>query len=90
MGPELAITPDDLAFTEAPPSLLTVGTKDQLRRSSARFAERLAEGPGKVTHTEYPDEPHGFFSMGSSKHADEMNADILEFLSGVDPGHAAG
>ena len=86
VGPELAITPDDLVFTEAPPSLLTVGTKDQLRRSSALFAERLAEGPGKVTHREYPDEPHGFFSVGSSKHADEMNGDILEFLSGIDPG----
>ena len=83
--PELALTPDDLVFTEAPPSLLTVGTKDPLRRSSALFAKRLAAGPGRVAHKEYPDEPHGFFSLGSSKHADEMNADILEFLSGVDP-----
>lgn len=86
VGPELAITPADLAFSNAPPTLLTVGTKDPLRRSSSLFAKRLAEGPGKVVHKEYPGEGHGFFSFGRSRHVGAMNADILGFLEDVDPG----
>jgi len=85
VGADLALTPDDLAFTEVPPSLLTVGTEDQLRRSSALFAERLVERASDVTHKEYPGEGHGFFSLGRSEHADQMNTDILEFLARFDP-----
>lgn len=85
VGPELAITPMDLELKATPPMLLTVGTEDPLLRSSRLFAERLAAGPGKVELREYPDEPHGFFNFGTSESAARMNADILEFLAGVDP-----
>jgi acetyl esterase len=82
---ELAITPMDLEFESAPPSLLTVGTKDPLLRSSRLFAERLAAGPGKVELREYPGEGHGFFNLGRSKSDAQMNADILAFLEVEDP-----
>ena len=82
---ELAITPMDLDFNTAPPSLLTVGTEDQLLRSSRIFAERLGAGPGKVVLKEYPGEGHGFFNFGRSKSDLQMNADILNFLEAQDP-----
>ena len=85
VGPELAITPMDLAFETAPPTLLTVGTEDPLLRSSRMFAERLGAGPGKVVLREYPGEPHGFFNFGKSDSAERMNADILDFLESEDP-----
>ncbi len=85
VGPELAITPMDLAFESAPPCLLTVGTEDPLLRSSRLFAERLAAGPGKVVLKEYPGEGHGFFNLFRSKAAMQMNADILAFLGAEDP-----
>ena len=85
VGPELAITPMDLDFSAAPPCLLTVGTEDPLLRSSRLFAERLRAGPGKVVLEEYPGEGHGFFNLGRSKSDARMNADILEFLTQVDP-----
>ncbi|MEM9176982.1 MAG: alpha/beta hydrolase, partial [Myxococcota bacterium] len=81
VGPALAITPLDLDFATAPPTLLTVGTEDPLLRSSRLFAERLGAGPGKVSLREYPGEPHGFFNFGTSEAAARMNADILEFLA---------
>jgi acetyl esterase len=85
VGPELAITPMDLAFDAAPPSFIGVGTKDRLRRSSQMFADRLAAGPGNVVHKEYEGERHGFFCFGSSRSAPQLNADILAFLGSVDP-----
>jgi acetyl esterase/lipase len=84
VGPELAITPMDLDFTAAPPTLLAVGTEDQLHRSSLIFAERLAAGPGKVVLKEYPGEGHAFFNLGKTHSDDELGADILEFLDGVE------
>ncbi len=89
VGPELAITPMDIDLTAAPPTLLTVGTEDQLLRSSRLFAERLATGPGKVVLREYPGEPHGFFNFGTSQSAERMNADILDFLAAEEPGSAS-
>lgn len=88
VGPDLAITPMDLAFETAPPALLTVGSEDPLLRSSRIFAERLGAGSGKVLLREYPGEPHGFFNFGTSATADQMNADILEFLAAEDPASA--
>ena len=85
VGPELAITPMDLDFSIAPPSLLTVGSEDQLLRSSRLFAERLEERSAKVTLREYPGEGHGFFNLGRSKSAPQMDTDILDFLRSVDP-----
>ncbi|MBW2361948.1 MAG: alpha/beta hydrolase [Deltaproteobacteria bacterium] len=85
VGPELAITPMDLEFEAAPPSFLCAGTEDQLCRSSRLFAERLASGSGKVVHKEYAGEGHGFFNGGRTKSDDQLNADVLEFLEGVDP-----
>lgn len=85
VGPELAITPMDLEFRTAPPSLLTVGSEDPLLRSSRIFAERLRAGAGKVVLREYPGEAHGFFNLGRSKSDAQMNADILEFLAAEDP-----
>jgi len=85
VDPGLAITPMDLDFTNAPPSLLTVGTEDPLLRSSRLFTERLAKGPSKVVLKEYSGEGHGFFNLGRSESAEQMNADILEFLSAEDP-----
>ncbi|MAG32230.1 MAG: hypothetical protein CL908_15210 [Deltaproteobacteria bacterium] len=85
VGPELAITPMDLEFEAVPPSFICAGTKDQLCRSSRIFAERLASGPGKVVHKEYPGEGHGFFNLGRTKSDVQLNADVLEFLEGVDP-----
>ena len=85
VGPESAITPMDLDFTAAPPSLLTVGTEDQLLRSSRLFAERLSAGPGKVTLKEYAGEGHGFFNLFRTKSDVQMNADILSFLEAEDP-----
>ncbi len=88
VGPELAITPNDLSFDAAPPTLLAAGTKDELCRSSQIFAQRLAAGPGKVVHKEYPGEAHGFFNFGRSRHDAELRADMLAFLEAEDP-HAA-
>ena len=85
VGPELAITPTDLAFRSAPPCLLTVGTKDPLLRSSRLFAERLGSASAKVRLIEYPGEGHGFFNLGTSKSAAQMNEDVLEFLTAQDP-----
>ena len=85
---DLAITPMDLAFSSAPPTLLTVGTEDPLLRSSRMFAERLGAGPGKVLLREYPGEPHGFFNFGKSDSAKRMNTDILDFLAAEDPASA--
>jgi acetyl esterase/lipase len=85
VGPELAITPMDLDFDSAPPSLLTVGTEDPLLRSSRIFAERLGKVSDKVVLREYPGEGHGFFNLGRSKSDAQMNADILEFLEAQDP-----
>lgn len=85
VGPEIAITPMDLDFTDAPPSLLTVGTEDPLLRSSRLFAERLGAGTGKVRLIEYPGEGHGFFNFGRTNSAAQMNSDILEFLEAEDP-----
>ena len=82
---DLAITPMDLDFTVAPPSLLTVGTEDPLLRSSRLFAERLEGGSSKVVLKEYSGEGHGFFNLGTSPSADQMNVDILDFLSAEDP-----
>lgn len=82
--PGLAITPMDLSFEAAPPSLLTVGTEDPLLRSSRIFAERLGKGPGKVVLREYPGEGHGFFNLGRSKSAARMNEEILAFLAAED------
>ena len=83
--PELAITPTDLVFENAPPSLLACGTADPLRRSSQLFAERLAAGPGKVVHKEYEGEAHGFFNFGKTKSDAQLREDILGFLAGVEP-----
>lgn len=88
VGPELAITPMDLDFSDAPPSLLTVGTEDELLRSSRLFAERLGSGTGKVRLIEYPGEGHAFFNFGRTKSAEQMNADILDFLEAEDPTNA--
>jgi acetyl esterase/lipase len=85
VGPELAITPLDLAFVSAPASFLAAGTKDPLCRSSRLFAERLAAGPGKLVHREYPGEGHGFFNFGRSTSDAQLRADILEFLEAEDP-----
>ena len=85
VGPELALTPLDLAFEVAPPSFLAVGSKDPLCRSSRIFGERLAAGPGKVVHKEYPGEGHGFFNLGFSKSDALLREDIVEFLDAVDP-----
>jgi len=87
VGPEIAITPMDLDFETAPPTLLTVGTEDQLLRSSRIFAERLGAGVGKVRLIEYPGEGHGFFNFGKTKSDQQMNADILDFLAAEDPGN---
>lgn len=88
VGPELAITPMDLEFDSAPPSLLTVGTEDQLLRSSRIFADRLSAGQGRVVLREYVGEGHGFFNLGRSKADVQMNADILAFLEAEDPNSA--
>lgn len=88
VGRELAITPMDLDFDVAPPTLLTVGTEDPLLRSSRIFAERLGRGSGKVLLREYPGEGHGFFNLGRTKSAERMNVDILDFLQAEDPGTA--
>jgi acetyl esterase/lipase len=85
VDPDLAITPMDLDFTSAPPSLLTVGTEDPLLRSSRLFAERLTKGSSRVVLKEYSGEGHGFFNLGRSQSAEQMNADILDFLSAEDP-----
>lgn len=83
--PELALTPMDLEFEHAPPCFLAAGTEDQLCRSSRIFAERLAAGPGKVVHEEYPGEGHGFFNLGRSKSDARLRDDIVEFLRSVEP-----
>ena len=85
VGPELAITPMDLDFESAPPSLLTVGTKDPLLRSSRLFAERLGSASAKVELIEYPGEGHGFFNLGTSKSDAQMNEDVLRFITAQDP-----
>ena len=86
VGPELAITPLDLDFTSAPPSLLAVGTDDPLRRSSQIFADRIESvaGAGRVVHREYPGEAHGFFNLGRSKSDGQLRDDISAFLDEVD------
>lgn len=84
--PELALTPLDLVFEQAPPSLLAVGTDDPLRRSSEIFADRLRQQDGKVVHVEYPGEGHGFFNLGRSKRVSQLRADIYDFLEAEDPG----
>lgn len=85
VGPERAVTPMDLAFETAPPTFLAVGTRDALRRSSSLFAERLAAGPNRVVHKEYPGEGHGFFNLGRSRSDAALRDDILEFLEAQDP-----
>jgi acetyl esterase len=85
---ELAVTPMDLDFSVAPPTLLTCGTEDPLLRSSRLFAERLERGSGKVLLREYPGEGHGFFNLGRSQLAEQMNRDVLEFLDSEDPSSA--
>ena len=85
VAPELALTPMDLTFEQAPPSFLGAGTEDELCRSSRIFAERLAAGPGKVVHKEYPGEGHGFFNFGKTQSDAALRDDVLEFLASVDP-----
>ena len=84
VGPELALTPMDLVFEAAPPSLLAVGGEDQLCRSSKLFGERLASGPGKLVYKEYPGEGHGFFNVGRTRSDGALRRDILEFLDSVE------
>lgn len=81
--PAKAITPMDLDFTNVPPTLLTVGTEDALRRSSQLFADRLRAGSSKLLHIEYPGEPHGFFHLVASQSAERMSQDILAFLESI-------
>ena len=77
-----------LDLTAAPPTLLTVRTKDQPLRSSRLVAVRLAAGPGKRVLRECAGEPHGLFDFGTSESAERINADILDFLAAVEPGPA--
>jgi len=81
VAPGLAITPMDLPFDGAPPTLLVVGTEDPLLRSSRIFAERLGRSSAEVSLREYPGEPHGFFNFGKSDSAARLNEDILGFLT---------
>jgi acetyl esterase/lipase len=76
-----AITPLDLEFRELPPSLLAVGTKDPLRRSSQLCADRLAAIGADFVHTEYPGEGHAFFNLGFSKSDAQLREDVLAFLA---------
>ena len=85
VGRELALTPLDLDFEIAPPTLLAVGTEDPLRRSSQLFAERLRKGTSRVVHEEYAGEAHGFFNLGRSKSDAQLRADIYDFLEAEDP-----
>lgn len=78
---ECAITPLDLEFGEVPPSLLAVGTKDPLRRSSQLCADRLASMGANFVHTEYPGEGHGFFNLGFSNSDAKLREEVLGFLA---------
>ncbi len=76
-----AITPLDLEFRELPRTLLAVGTKDPLRRSSQLCADRLAAIGADFVHTEYPGEGHGFFNLGFSKSDARLREEVLAFLA---------
>jgi acetyl esterase len=76
-----ALTPLDLDFQKVPPTLLAVGTKDPLRRSSQLFADRLAAMGADFVHKEYPGEGHGFFNLGLSKSDAQLREEILSFLA---------
>ena len=83
--PELAAdAPSTSPSPRRRPASSAVGTDDELRRSSTLMAERLAGGPAKLLHKEYPGERHGFFNFGKSQHDAELRQDILAFLASVE------
>jgi acetyl esterase len=81
VGPERAVTPMDLSFESLPPTLITVGSKDQLAASSRLCAERLQKDFDGVEYEVYPGEAHGFFNRGGRPACQQLRRDILEFLS---------
>lgn len=81
VSPAGAITPMDLNFNTVPRTLLAVGTKDPLRRSSQLLADRLSAMGADFAHTEYPGEGHGFFNLGFSKSDARLREEILHFLA---------
>ena len=81
VGPELAVTPMDLAFEALPPTFIGVGTKDQLYESSRICSQRLQASFEDVQYEEYPGEGHGFFNRSGRPASQKLRADILGFLA---------
>ncbi len=98
VGPELAITPLDLAPESRPPAFLAAGSKDPLLESSRLASRRMSEpttpdantnGP-LVVFKEYSGEQHGFFNMGWRENSTLLKNDILSFIASVESGEESG
>jgi acetyl esterase len=81
VGPDLAITPMDLAIDRHPPILIAAASKDELAESSRLYAERLGSDAKDVTYKLYEGESHGFFNMSWRPASQELRTDMLDFLS---------
>lgn len=81
VGPEIAITPMDLEFETLPRTFLSVGSKDQLARSSQICAEHLKKRFDDVLYEVYPGEAHGFFNRSGRPASQKLRRDLLDFLA---------
>ena len=75
-----AITPLDIeSDVVLPPTLLAVGTKDHLARSSRLAAARFGAVSDSVTLVEYSGARHGFYTAGPRR--TRLRADVAAFLA---------
>lgn len=81
VGPELSITPMDLAFERHPPCMLACGADDPILPSSQLYAERLQRDGHQVSLKTYANAFHGFFNFPDGEPKRALRRDILAFLS---------
>jgi acetyl esterase/lipase len=83
VGPELAITPMDLAFENCPPTFIAAASKDPLAESSAICRDRFAAENREFVYELYEGENHGFFNRPGREATRQLKSDVLNFLEGL-------
>ncbi len=83
VGPELAITPMDLAFEKCPPTFIAAASKDPLAESSAICRDRFLAENREFVYELYEGENHGFFNRPGREATRQLKSDVLDFLEGL-------
>lgn len=81
VGPDLSITPMDLAFERHPPCFIACGADDPILPSSQLYAKRLTDEGYNVEMKTYVGAFHGFFNFPEGTPKRSLRADILTFLN---------